>query len=223
MLGVISDVHGNLPALIEVIHDMPEDVELLLCAGDVVGYNPYPCEVIQELKLHDVLCIRGNHDRAVLTDDYSRFNPYAAAAARWTRSVLSDACMEYLAGLKDSQGLLVNGVKIAMHHGAPFDEDYYVFPDRVSEELLDYDEPDILILGHTHVPFIQEYPDGVILNPGSVGQPRDGDPRASYALIDIDNWKFEIRRVEYDIDLVERKIIETGLPAFLGERLHLGH
>ncbi len=222
MIGVISDIHGNLPALISVLHDMPE-VELILCAGDVVGYNPYPCEVIQELKLHDVLCIRGNHDRAVINDNYTHFNPYAKAAAKWTREQLTPACIGYLSGLKDHLRIRVHGVNIAVHHGAPFNEDFYVMPDMALEFLLDYEHPGILILGHTHVPFIKEFSKGVILNPGSVGQPRDRDPRASYALIDLENWKFEIRRVEYDIGKVERKILEAKLPVHLAQRLWVGH
>ncbi len=222
MIGVISDIHSNLPALIHVLHDMPE-VDLILCAGDVVGYNPYPCEVIQELELHEVMCIKGNHDRAVVRDDYTGFNPHAEAADRWTRNKLTPACMQYLESLKDNIRIRVDGVNIAVHHGAPFNEDHYIFPDDATEELLDYEHPDILILGHTHVPFIHEFPDGVILNPGSVGQPRDGDPRASYALIDLENWKFEIRRVDYDIDIVAKRIIEEGLPEYLSRRLYLGH
>ncbi len=221
MIAVISDIHGNYPALKAVLEDMPQ-VSLILCAGDLVGYYPYPNEVIAKIKRMGARCIRGNHDRAVIYDDYSRFNPYAEAAARWTRENLSSESMEYLLGLRDSMLLRVNGKLIAIHHGAPFDEDVYIFPEDVDEGLLEHDGADILIMGHTHVPFVVDYGGKAILNPGSVGQPRDGNPKASYALIDINEWEFEIRRVDYPIEEVDRKTREVGLPDILAERLYYG-
>ena len=222
MLALISDIHGNLPAL-KVVLERIEDADAILCAGDLVGYNPWPNEVIWEIKMRNIPCIRGNHDRAVIYDDYSRFNPYAATAASWTRAQLTEENMKYLYSLKDNLILEVEGKRIAVHHGAPFDEDRYIYPADVTEELLGYDNADILVLGHTHVPFVKVFDSGVIINPGSVGQPRDGDPRASYALVDLKNRKYEIKRVEYPIDEVYEKIIEEGLPAFLGERLYIGY
>ncbi len=221
MIAVISDIHGNFPALEAVLEDIPP-VDAIICAGDLVGYNPYPNEVINEIKLHGIICIRGNHDRAVIYDDYSNMNEYAALAAIWTRRKLTQENLNYLASLRDSLILNIEGRKIAIHHGAPFDEDYYVFPDYVGEELLEYDEPDVLILGHTHVPFIKRIGERFIINPGSVGQPRDGDPHASYILADLKNMEFELQRVEYDIDEVVEKIKEENLPIFLGERLYYG-
>ena len=222
MLAVISDIHGNLPAL-KVVLEKIEDVDLILCAGDLVGYNPWPNEVIWEIRRRNIPCIRGNHDRAVILDDYTYFNPIAATAARWTRNQLSEENMRYLISLRDSMVVEHEGVKISVHHGAPFDEDMYIFPEYATPNLLEYDNPDLLILGHTHVPFVRIYEKGVILNPGSVGQPRDGDPRASYALVDLKKRKFEIKRVEYPIDEVYMKIKEVGLPEFLGERLYMGY
>ena len=221
MIAIISDIHGNLPALKAVLDDMSE-VELIICAGDLVGYNPYPNEVIQEVKMRKIVCIRGNHDRAVIYDDYSYMNEYAAVAALWTRRNLSKANMEYLLSLKDNITFDYHGKRIAVHHGAPFDEDFYIFPEDATEDLLNYDNPDILILGHTHVPFIKNFGQRYIVNPGSVGQPRDGDPRASYIIADVDNLKFTLRRVKYDIDKVVNRIREENLPIFLGERLYYG-
>ncbi len=219
MIGVISDIHGNLPALEAVLEAMGE-VSTILCAGDIVGYNPYPREVIDMVISRGIVCIRGNHDRAVLGEDYSRFNPYAAAAARWTRRQLDSRYLSFLESLPDSKILRVEGMKIAIHHGSPWDEDMYVYPDMVTEEYLRFDNPDILVLGHTHVPFIKKSPSGIVLNPGSVGQPRDGDWRASYAIIDGDEVR--IHRVEYDVDEVYMRILDTNLPEFLGERLYSG-
>ncbi len=222
MIAVISDIHGNLPAL-EVVLEEIKEAELILCAGDLVGYNPWPNEVISIVKMYGIRCIRGNHDRAVIYDDYSRFNPYAASAAMWTKEELTKSNMEYLYSLRDSMLLECKGKKIAIHHGAPFDEDRYIYPEDVEEWYLDYDDADILILGHTHVPFIKKFGERVILNPGSVGQPRDGDPRASYAIMDVEKGKYEIKRVEYPIDEVYNKIKEENLPMILGERLYYGH
>lgn len=222
MIGVISDIHGNFPALKAVLMDMPP-VEMILCAGDVVGYYPYPNEVIKQLQFVDARCILGNHDRAVLGEDYSNFNRYAAAAVRWTIDNLDEESMAYLKSLSNYMRWKISGKKVAVHHGAPFDEDFYVMPENVDSGLLEYDGADILILGHTHVPFIVDYGDKAILNPGAVGQPRDGNPKASYALIDLENWKFEIRRVQYPVEEVEKKIIDVGLPHFLAERLYYGY
>ncbi len=222
MLALISDIHGNLPAL-KIVLEQIEDADLILCAGDLVGYNPWPNEVIWEIRRRNIPCIRGNHDRAVVMNDYSYFNRYAAIAAMWTREQLSSENMKYLISLRDSLVLEYEGHRIAMHHGAPFDEDYYVYPEEANEELLDYDNADILILGHTHVPFVKMFGKRVIINPGSVGQPRDGDPRASYALVDIKKRKYEIIRVQYPIQEVYDKIMEENLPIFLGERLFMGY
>ncbi len=221
MIAIISDIHGNLPAFKAVLSDIPH-VDTILCAGDLVGYNPYPNEVIDEIKLRGVISIRGNHDRAVIYDDYSNMNEYAALAAIWTRRNLTKENLNFLLSLKDSLVLEIEGKKIAIHHGAPFDEDYYVYPEYADEELLEYDNPDLLILGHTHIPFIKRFGERYIINPGSVGQPRDGDPRASYILADLKNMKFELRRVRYEIDEVVEKIREENLPIFLGERLYYG-
>ncbi len=224
MLALISDIHGNLPALQCVLEELENSgVEIILCAGDLVGYNPWPNEVIWEIRRRNIPCIRGNHDRAVIMDEYSRFNPYAAIAARWSREALTEENMQYLISLRDSMILEHSGYRISVHHGAPFDEDFYVYPEDATEKLLEYDTPDILVLGHTHVPFVKEYPRGVIINPGSVGQPRDGDPRAAYALVDVKRRIYKIKRVPYDIDKVADAIYRTGLPSFLAQRLYLGY
>ena len=223
MLAIISDIHGNLPAL-KVVLEKIEDADLIICAGDLVGYNPYPNEVIWEIKKRKIPCILGNHDRAVITDDYSNFNIYAKIAAMWTRKALTRENLIFLASLKSSmRSLEYENFKISVHHGSPWDEDYYVYPDMVRESILEYENPDLLVLGHTHVPFIKRFKKGTILNPGSVGQPRDGDPRASYALADIKRGIYEIKRVEYPIDEVAERILKEGLPEFLARRLYIGY
>ncbi len=222
MLALISDIHANLPAL-KVVFEEIDDADMILCAGDLIDYNPWPNEVIWEIRKRNIPCILGNHERAFIYNDYSHFNPTAAIAGKWTRGVLSEESKKYIYSLRSKMLVEYEGFKIAIHHGAPFDEDFYVYPEDADEGLLNYDNPDILVLGHTHVPFVKIFDRGVIINPGSVGQPRDGDPRASYAIVDLKNRKYEIKRVEYPIDEVYNKIIEVGLPPVLGERLYLGY
>ncbi len=221
MIAVISDIHGNLPALQAVKKDMPK-VEAVLCAGDLVGYYPYPNEVVEEIKKMKAWCIRGNHDRAVVKKDHFNFNPSAKKAVEWTIDHMKYDNLQYLANLRDNLILTVHGKRVALHHGAPFDEDFYLMPTNLDEDLLKYDDADVLILGHTHIPVIVDYGDKAIINPGAVGQPRDGNPKASYALMDLKKWEFEIRRVEYDIAEVQRKTIDAGLPESLADRLNYG-
>ena len=219
MIGIISDIHANLPALKAVLEDLG-DADFIVCAGDLVGYNPYPNEVVKIIKDMGIPCIRGNHDRAIIARDFSHFNPIAVEACQWTLEHLSRESMAYLASLKDYIKLNLEGKRISIHHGSPWDEDEYIYPDMVNESFLEYEESDVLIMGHTHVPFVKKFSRGIILNPGSVGQPRDGDPRASFAT--IDGEEVRIHRVEYDIEEVYNEILKAGLPRVLGERLYQG-
>ncbi|POG56992.1 metallophosphoesterase family protein [Haloferax marisrubri] len=216
-LGVISDVHGNLPALDAVFESMPP-VDRLVCAGDVVGYNPWPEECVSELAERDVPTVSGNHDRAVTSGTGFRFNSMAAAGVDYARDALSPASMEWLSGLPKTRTLADGRVKLA--HGHPNDPDRYTYPDDFSPSLLD--DEDLLVLGHTHVQGHRIYDDGIVLNPGSVGQPRDGDPRAAYAVADLDAMEIETERVAYDIDRVAERVREVGLPERLASRLYEG-
>lgn len=222
-LAVLSDVHSNLPAL-EVVLEAVEasGAEAVLHAGDVVGYNPYPNEVIHALRDHGVRSIRGNHDRAAVTGDTSWFNPYAAAAIDWTRARLSPGARRYLASLPPALDLEVAGVSIQVVHGSPRDEDEYILPHQASPVLLELAGTEVLVMGHTHVPYVRSTERGLLLNPGSVGQPRDGDPRASWALLDPGAREAEIRRATYDVRAVHDRVLEEGLPPVLAERLLVG-
>lgn len=222
-IAVLSDVHANLPALRAVLEDVdrcaPHEI---WCAGDLVGYNPWPNEVLEILRERKVRAIRGNHDRAVLSGDTSWFNDLAAEAVRWTRIHLAPAGFGYLKGLEDRvRDTIVDGT-IAMYHGSPRHDDEYVPPWTASEEHVWLARAQIVILGHTHIPMVFRYPSGMLLNPGSIGQPRDGDPRAAWALLDTGALTFDIRRVPYDSDAVAKEIRRVGLPEELGERLYAG-
>lgn len=223
IIGLIADVHSNSEALKSALSGLKKNkVKAILHAGDVVGYNPFPNETIALFKQSGIISIKGNHDRALISGDTSSFNPYAAYALDWTRKKISPEEVEYISGLKDIEYLVFDDTRVAMVHGSPRNFDEYIFPDYSNPGLLSMVEGDILVLGHTHVPFITEFDEGIIVNPGSVGQPRDGDPRSCYALLDTETGKVDLCRIEYDIEKVMEDILAEGLPGILAARLMIG-
>jgi putative phosphoesterase len=216
-LGVVSDVHGNRVALSAVLDDLP-DVDRIVCAGDVVGYNPWPAECVRELRDRSVPCVMGNHDRAVASTTGFRFNGMAQAGVEHAKSELTDLELAWLRRLPDER--LVADDRVKLVHGHPDDPDHYTYPDEFGPDLLG--EEDLLVMGHTHVQHHAVYDEGIVLNPGSVGQPRDGDPRAAYAVVDLDAMTVAEHRVEYDIDRVVEAVEDAGLPAKIGSRLYDG-
>ncbi|WP_227134147.1 metallophosphoesterase family protein [Halorubellus salinus] len=216
-VAVISDVHGNRVALDAVLDDMPR-VAGVLCAGDVVGYGPWPAECVDRVRREGATAVMGNHDRAVVQDSGFRFNDMAQAGVAYAREHLDDDHFEYLASLPEERLAADGRVKIV--HGHPDDPDHYTRPHEFSPRLLD--DEDVLVMGHTHVQAHEKYGEGIVMNPGSVGQPRDGDPDAAYALLDLDRMTVEERRVEYDVDAVQEAVEEAGLPKRIGTRLARG-
>jgi putative phosphoesterase len=226
--AVISDIHSNLDALEAVVASLPEYDELF-CLGDLVGYGPQPNEVVEKLRqLRPSVVLMGNHDYAVVTGDTEGFSSNASEAVEWTRKKIEPQCREYLAALQPSFSLEKVGTHLALFHGSPRDPlTEYVFPgltDSAVRKLIAHSKAGIVLLGHTHVPMEYSYGRQLLGNPGSVGQPRDGDPRASFATLTISEGEllFDINRVHYDVDSVADKIIRAGLPRFLAERLYLG-
>ncbi len=226
--AVISDIHSNLDALNAVIRDLPEYDELL-CLGDVVGYGPQPNEVIDKFRqLKPSVVLMGNHDYAVVTGDTAGFSEHATRAVEWTRGNINPENQNYLAALRPSGKLRKDGRSIALFHGSPRDPlSEYVFPgipEVAIRRLIQESDAEILLLGHTHVPMSSTFGKDMLGNPGSVGQPRDGDPRASYATLTSSglDCSFEVKRVEYDVAPVAERILRAGLPEFLAERLYIG-
>ncbi|MFQ6059862.1 MAG: metallophosphoesterase family protein [Thermoplasmata archaeon] len=222
-IGVISDIHSNAPALQEVL-DYFEDsgVDKVIHAGDVVGYNPYPNEVIRMVKKHKVISINGNHDRAVLTMETSWFNPVAEKAILWTRRTLSEESLEYLSDLESTLRFEFRGGTLSVYHGSPFNDDEYVEAVFATTRHLERAGTDILVLGHTHKAFVRELKTGTIVNPGGLGQPRDGDWRTSLAILEPEKMEAKIVRLPYDVEAVRSRIQEVGLPPILGDRLKIG-
>ncbi|GAB3666667.1 metallophosphoesterase family protein [Halopiger thermotolerans] len=219
-VGLISDVHGNRVALETVLEEMPP-VDELLCAGDVVGYNPWPADCVDELREREVPTVMGNHDAAVAAETPFRFNGMARAGVEYAERQLSDDQLEWLADLPVERTECDGRVKLV--HGHPDDPDRYTrytYPEEFSARMLG--DEDVLVLGHTHVQGVRKYAEGIVVNPGSVGQPRDGDPRAGYAVVDLEAMTVDTDRVEYDIDAVQEAVREAGLPERIGSRLERG-
>jgi putative phosphoesterase len=231
-VGVIADVHGNLVALDAVLTDMPT-VDRLVCAGDVVGYNPWHGACVRAMRgdgsalsgaaaatLPDgeVPTVMGNHDRAVAFDAPYGFNEMAAAGVRHARETLSEEHLAWLEGLPEQRVVCDSRLKVV--HGHPEDPDRYTYPAEYSAGMLG--DEHALVMGHTHVQSHAAFEAGFVLNPGSVGQPRDGDPRAAYAVLDFDADTVEGHRVAYDVDRVVEKVDAAGLPERIGTRLRSG-
>jgi putative phosphoesterase len=216
-IGVVSDIHGNRVALDAVLSDMPA-VDRVLCAGDVVGYNPWHGACVDAMRERSVPTVMGNHDRAVVEESGFGFNSMAGAGVEHARETLTDDQRAWLADLPDERTALDGRVKLV--HGHPDDPDRYTYPREFSPRLLD--DEDVLVLGHTHIQAHERFAEGVVMNPGSVGQPRDDDPRAAYAVLDLDSLSVTEHRVAYDIDRVREAVDEAGLPARIGERLREG-
>ncbi len=222
-IALISDVHSNVVALDAVLADIESAAaEQIVCAGDIVGYYPYPNETIERFRSMNIRSILGNHDRAVIRINPVGMNKTAADAVLWTSKRVSADAVDYLKDLKARMQVKLGPHAAGIYHGSPRDDDEYLYEVDAGPELLEMCECDLLVVGHTHIPFIKKFSTGTIVNCGSVGQPRDGDSRASYVLYDEKTDSLQIRRVEYDFQSVEEEVQKAGLPPFLGERLRHG-
>ncbi|MCD4746083.1 MAG: metallophosphatase family protein [Bacteroidales bacterium] len=224
LLGIISDVHANSIALISVLFELRRaKVDMIISAGDIIGYNPYPNETIKLFQYFCIQSIYGNHDKAAITRDTSSFNSYAKKSMEWTINELFPQNLEYLKSLKSKKNFYIDGIKILIVHGSPHNENEYIYPENIllPNILLD-NNADIIILGHTHIQFSVKFDEGIIINPGSVGQPRDRNPFAAYAIFDTKSKQFALNRVEYNLDKVIKAIKNAKLPEELGIRLKFG-
>lgn len=221
-LALISDVHANATALRAVLDELESlDVDRVVCAGDVVGYGPDPAACVELVRESADVVVAGNHDRMVETPDRYAAHPTAGPGLSHAADSLSEPARAWLRSL-DSRTRLANASVVVAHsHPDPGRRGEYVYPDGFSavESAVD---ADYLVLGHTHVQGVHEGEETVVVNPGSVGQPRDGDPAAAYALVDTDARTVDCRRVGYDVEAVVDRIEKAGLPEETGERLRTG-
>jgi putative phosphoesterase len=226
-IAVISDIHSNYDAL-QAVLSATDDYDALVCLGDLVGYGAQPNEVVSEIRsLRPEAIVMGNHDYAVSTGDTSGFVQHAVQAVEWTRKKISPENLRHIASLRANATFTVDGMKIALAHGSPRDPlNEYIYPDTpefMLRALVEDSGGTILLLGHTHVPFVRKFDSMLLGNPGGVGQPRDGDARASYAILEpFAEPEFQICRVAYDIDAAASKIVAGGLPRLLADRLYAG-
>ncbi len=239
--AIISDIHANLAAFTAVLADIEHQggAEKVWCLGDVVGYGPDPHECIELLHQINHVCVAGNHDWAAIGKiSTSEFNPDAALACQWTAQQLSSADVEYLEKLP----LVIEEGDFTLVHGSPREPIWeYLVTTGIAEENFAYFKSQFFLVGHSHVPLVFSYgEDGtsasrfstnvklvlgknrLIINPGGVGQPRDGDPRASYAIYDSEARLIRLYRVPYDIRATQDRMVERGLPMRLVARLSYG-
>jgi putative phosphoesterase len=225
-IAVLSDIHSNSEALQAVSKNL--DVDRILVLGDSIGYGANPNEVLDWLQENECICIKGNHEEAVISGETGWFNPFAARAILWTRDRITSANLAFIESLEAKKIVAFGGLKVAMCHGSPNDPLYEYVYKETHEHLFDYylqkENSNVIAMGHTHLPFLWVGKNGAVLNPGSVGQPRDGDKRASFAIINVEDDVpvVEHYRVEYDIDSAVKKILEAGLPEMLAKRLYNG-
>jgi predicted phosphodiesterase len=241
---ILSDIHSNWEALQAVLASAKDHYDRIVCCGDLAGYGPDPNRVIDWARENLSAVVRGNHDRACAgLEDLEWFNPVARAASVWTISRLTPENFEYLRQLPAGP-MRVNGFQLI--HGSPLDEDEYLMTAADVRNIFEYLEANVSFFGHTHLQcaygrangafqmfgrlegpreevWSRLDPDGVyLINAGSVGQPRDGDPRAAFALFDSETLELVQRRVRYDYQTTQHKILTAGLPDILGARLAVG-
>ena len=238
--AVVSDIHSNLHALEAVLAAIEAEApDELWCLGDLVGYGPRPNECCAAIAERADVCLAGNHDLVVLgTLDMTDFAGEAAAAALWTRGVLDEQARAFLAPLEPQ----ARRTDAALYHGSGRDPVWeYVLSDDAAWWTFQATSEPLVLVGHSHVPLRISFDgesleggvadDGAeidlsqkrwLLNPGSVGQPRQGDPRAAYLLLDLDARRASFRRVEYDVQRTQSEMREAGLPEMLAARLELG-
>lgn len=239
--AIVADIHANLTAFMAVLSEIykKEDIRELWCLGDIVGYGPDPHQCIELLRRTKHICVAGNHDLAAIGEiDTSDFNPDAAAACEWTSRQLTAPDRSYLKGLP----LTIERDDFTLVHGSPRQPVWeYVMSISAAKENFAYFNSKSCLVSHTHVPGIFKYGKGgacsfsqfptnkelalgkerMIINPGAVGQPRDGDPRASYIIYDSETKRLSLYRVPYDVAATQAKMIEQRLPVRLAARL--GH
>jgi diadenosine tetraphosphatase ApaH/serine/threonine PP2A family protein phosphatase len=238
---VVSDIHCNAPALESVLQDAPQ-FDAVLCLGDIVGYGPNPNACVQRIQEFEFTSLAGNHDwGAVGKADLRVFNRDARQALTWTHQELTKANREFLAELPAKAYL---NREVLLAHGSPRDPVWEYLVDVASAaQMFRRYEFELLLVGHSHLPLMFEWQpeeervrplpakldaplslEGrrLIVNPGSVGQPRDGNPKASYGLLDVEARTWEFRRTAYPIEITQERMRAKGLPQRLVDRLEIG-
>jgi putative phosphoesterase len=234
-VAVITDVHANLPALQAVLRRIDDlDVDGLYCGGDLVGYGPHPDAVCALVAERGIPTIYGNYDYAIARDLEDCGCAYVTAHDRelgqrsvdWTLAHTDRASKDFMRALPFDLRFAVGGSDVHLVHGSPRKVNEYLFEDkpaRLYERLAAAEEADVLVFGHTHKPWMREHGGVLFVNCGSVGKPKDGDPRAAFAVLEADDagLRARIERVDYDAGAVAREVAAAGLPAEFADKLVL--
>ncbi len=216
IIGVVSDIHANRVALETVLDDMPP-VDQLVCLGDIVGYGPHARVCVERVREEFDIVVQGNHDRAVQEPIEYRDNEMAFEGLRYAKEQLSSEQIQWLDSLPVSCELTNSILAV---HSHPTNRDQYVKPNEFYSLRPFLTRYNGILMGHTHLQHAENIDSNLLLNAGSVGQPRDDDPRSAYALIDTTDLSYTFHRVGYDIDTVSADIKAVGLPDLTGIRLY---
>ena len=238
-IAIISDIHSNLVALLSVFEEIEkQQCDKIVCMGDMVGYGPHPNECLELIRSRADIVLAGNHDLAALGAlDMRNFNRYAREMAIWTGGILSEEHKKYLQSLP----IMMSEEDIYFVHATPCEPDqwhYLVDLNQAKKNFACFSEH-VCFVGHSHIPVLFEQKDNhvslkkndalpldaacrYLINVGSVGQPRDNDPRAAFAIFDTNGFAYNLLRIEYDVPAVQKQMKSKGFPAFLIERLHAG-
>ncbi len=222
-IGIISDIHANIYGLKAVLKKMKR-ADVILCAGDIVGYYTFANEAIEEIKKNNIKCVLGNQDAYLLGAITMSKNPLIKAPLNFTRKIISKNNLEYLRKIKNGSAKIeIDGLKIMICHGSPWDKfEGYIYPDFNNFDKFKKIKSDLVILGHTHRPMIKKIGNLTIINPGSCGQPRDYNNKASCAIFDTKSKKAKIIRVKYDISKVLKALEKQNFDKKLGAMLKTG-
>ena len=232
-VAVITDIHGNLPALEAALARIEEQgIEEIYCGGDLVGYGPHPTEVCALLEARDIPTIYGNYDYAIARDLEDcgcayvdqRDRELGRRSVEWTLAHTSPEAKAFMRSLPFDLRFGVSDAQVHLVHGSPRKVNEYLFEDKPAslyQRLARAEEAGTLVFGHTHKPWIHEYGGVLFVNCGSVGKPKDGDPRGAFAVLEDAGARVDARieRMEYDADAVAREVAASGLPAEYAEKL----
>ncbi len=218
-IAAISDIHGNLYALMKVLEDIDQKkVDLIVCLGDLVGYGPHPNEVIALIRRRELPCIKGNYDASVVDGGftYIRDTPINSFALPWALSEIRVSNKYFLSGLPTTLKYNFEGVKVEFVHGSPNSINEYLFEDGPNtKEIMKDFSSDVLVCAHTHIPSLKNFDEKIFVNVGSVGKPKIGRPNATYCILDINgpnDIKVEFEELEYEYKKIVKDCMMLNFP-----------
>jgi len=227
-IALISDIHANLEAFEIVLKDIKKrNIKNIFCAGDIVGFGANPNECCNLIKDNKIVTVKGNFDVDVITlKNVKSYGENLINSLQWTNKQLTDENKDFLTRLPKMNSIDIKDLKILLVHASVTDPFHGKITQQTTDDVLREElrrsKSNILVIGHTHIPLVKRLDNSLIINPGSVGQPRDNQALASYAILDTEVNSVNIVRLKYDIEKASKKIISAGLPKYLADRLYSG-